>query len=107
MRALGKGTIAEIIRIGLVIAWVALWISAVALVVVAIAYGLHVGGVIDLSPLFGPNTHISIDDNVIATPAGPLSSLVFVPAFLIGAVVISGGLMIVWRLRKLFDSFCS
>jgi hypothetical protein len=26
---------------------------------------------------------------------------------LIGAVAITGGLMIVWRLRKLFDSFCS
>jgi Protein of unknown function (DUF2975) len=107
MRALGKGSIAEIIRIGLVIAWAVLWVSAVALVGVAIAYGLHASGVVNLSPLFGPNTHISIDDNVIVTPAGALSWLVVVPAFLVGAVVIGGGLMIVWRLRKLFDSFCS
>lgn len=107
MRALGKGSIAEIIRIGLVIAWVVLWVSAMALVAVAAAYALHAGGIVNLSPLFGPNTHISIDDNVIATPAGALSWLVIVPAFLVGAVVIGGGLMIVWRLRKLFDSFCS
>jgi len=99
MRTLGKGSIAEIIRIGLVIAWGILWVGAAALVVAAIAYGLHIGGIVNLSPLF--------DDNVIAAPAGALSWLVVVPAFLVGAVVIGGGLMIVWRLRKLFDSFCS
>jgi hypothetical protein len=32
---------------------------------------------------------------------------VLVPAFLIGGVAIGGSLMIVWRLRRLFDSFSS
>jgi hypothetical protein len=36
-----------------------------------------------------------------------LSWPVVLPVFLIFAVVVSGGLMIVWRLRRLFDSFCS
>jgi hypothetical protein len=107
MRALGKGSIAEIVRIGLVIAWAALWVCAVALVAAAIAYTLNAGGLIDLNPVFGPNTRIRIDDNVIVTPAAAPSWPVIVPAFLIGAVVIGGALMIVWRLRRLFDSFCS
>jgi len=32
---------------------------------------------------------------------------IFVPALLIGGVAVAGALMIVWRLRKLFDSFSS
>jgi hypothetical protein len=107
MRALGKGSIAEIIRIGLLIAWIALWLCAAALVVLALAYGLNALGLVDLSPVFGATTHIRIDDNVIVTPAAAPTWPVVVPAFLAGAVAISGGLMIVWRLRKLFDSFCS
>jgi hypothetical protein len=107
MRALGKGSIAEIIRIGLVIAWAVLWITAVMLVVVAGAYVLHVAGIMNFGSLFGPNTHLRIDDSVVVTPDVSPSWPVVLPAFLIGAVVITGAMMIVWRLRKLFDSFCS
>ena len=73
MRALGKGSIAEIIRVGLVLAWALLWVSAAALVAGAVAYTLHAAGIVNLSPVFGPNTHISVDDNVIVTPAATLS----------------------------------
>src|SRR5262245_16544068 len=107
MRALGKGSIAEIIRIGLVIAWVVLWIAAAALVVMAVAYALNTGGFVDFGRMFGPDSHISIDNNVVVSPIATTSWPVVVPAFLIGAVAIIGGMIIVWRLRKLFDSFCS
>jgi hypothetical protein len=107
MRALGKGSIAEIIRIGLLIAWIALWVGAATLVAAAVAYGLNAMGLVHLDPVFGANTRISIDDNVIVTPTASPSWPVMVPAFLIGAVAVSGGLMIVWRLRRLFDSLCS
>ena len=107
MRALGKGSIAEIIRIALVIAWAALWTGAIMLVAVAGAYALHVAGIMNFGSLFGPNTHLRIDDGVVVTPAATPSWPVVLPAFLIGAVVITGAMMNEWRLRKLFDSFCS
>lgn len=107
MRALGKGSIAEIIRIGLVIAWVLLWVAAAALVAMAVAYALHISGAVNFGALFGPNSHIRIDDSLVVAPVSALSWPVVLPVFLIFAVVVSGGLMIVWRLRRLFDSFCS
>jgi hypothetical protein len=106
MRALGKGSIAEIIRVGLVISWAVLWVCAAALVAMGVAYALNATGIVNFSALFGPNSHIQIDDSVVVSASAP-SWPVVLPAFLIGAVVITGGLMIVWRLRKLFDSFCS
>ncbi len=107
MRTLGKGSIAEIIRVGLVITWAVLWFAALTLVAVAGAYALHLGGIVNFGSLFGPDTPIRIDDSVVATPAVTPSWPVVLPAFLIGAVVITGAMMIVWRLRRLFDSFCS
>jgi hypothetical protein len=106
MRALGKGSIAEIIRVGLVISWAALWVCAAALVAMATAYALNAAGIMNFSSLFGPNSHIRIDDSVVV-PASAPSWPVVLPAFLVGVVAITGGLIIVWRLRKLFDSFCS
>jgi hypothetical protein len=107
MRALGKGSIAEIIRVGLVISWVVLWVFAAALIAMAIAYALNAAGFVDFGSLFGPNSRIRIDDSVVVSPASGPSWPVVVPVFLIGAVAITGGMIIVWRLRKLFDSFCS
>src|SRR5512143_2497427 len=104
MRALGKGSIAEIIRVGLVIAWVALWVCAAALVAMAVAYALNAGGIVDFSSLFGPNSRIRVDDSIVVSSATGLSWTIVLPAFLVGAIVITGGLMIVWRLRRLFDS---
>jgi len=105
MRALGKGSIAEIIRVGLMIAWVGLWVAAIALIAMGAAYALHMAGVIDFGALFGPNSHIRIDNDVVVS--GAPSWPVVLPAFLVGAVAIAGGMIIVWRLRRLFDSFCS
>jgi hypothetical protein len=107
MRALGKGSIAEIIRVGLVISWVVLWVAAGALVVMGGAYALNAAGLVDFSSMFGPTSRLRVDDSIVVSGAGGPTWPVVLPAFLIGAVVITGGLMIVWRLRRLFDSFCS
>jgi len=113
MKALGKGSIASLVQIGLQIAWIALWALAVCLVFAAIAYGavlaLVANGVIDPALLEGGagelggsgDFHISYDE------AGGGTWPVVVPALLIGGVAIAGSLVIVWRLRKLFESFCS
>lgn len=109
MRALGKGSIAEIIRIGLVIAWALLWVAAAVLAIMAGAFALNLAGLVDLSSFFSPasGVHLNMRDSDITLPPGAPTWPVFLSAILIGAVAISGGLIIVWRLRKLFDSFCS
>lgn len=109
MRALGKGSIAEIMRVGLLLAWVILWVCAALLIAVTLAYALNTAGLVDLREFFSAESrfHLDTGDGVIAAPANGATWPVVVPVFLIGAVAITGGLMIVWRLRKLFDSFCS
>jgi hypothetical protein len=116
MKALGKGSIASIVRVGLQIAWIVLWVCAGALALAAVGYGvvlaLVANGAIDPALLEGGagnvdgggasgNFHITYDQ-----PGGGTWPVV-VPGLLIGAVAIAGSLVIVWRLRKLFDSFSS
>jgi hypothetical protein len=115
MKALGKGSIASIIQVGLMIAWWALWIAAAAVSVGAIAYGVILalisngmvdpslleggGGTVDLGGRGGGDFHVTYDQ-----PGGGTWPVV-VPTLLIAAVAVAGSLVIVWRLRKLFDSF--
>ena len=109
MRALGKGSIAEIIRVALVIAWILLWVGAATLTVMATAFALNTAGIVDLNGFFSPSAgvHLNMRDSAIELPPGAPTWPIFLAAILIGAVAIAGGLTIVWRLRKLFDSFCS
>ncbi len=109
MRALGKGSIAEIIRVGLVIAWAVLWVAAALLFAMTAAFALDSAGIVDLHGFFSPSggIHLNMRDSDIVLPPGAPAWPVFLAAIFIGAVAIAGGLMIVWRLRKLFDSFCS
>lgn len=116
MKALGKGSIASIVRVGLQIAWVVLWVLAGGLVLAAIAYAtilaLIAGGAIDPTLLQGGDGQIRVGQGTgdfsvtYDEPAGGTWPVV-VPALLIGGVAIAGSLVIVWRLRKLFDSFSS
>lgn len=117
MKALGKGSIASAIRIGLAFAWYILWVVAVGIVCGAIAYGgiliLVANGSIDpallqggsgdleLGPNGGGDFHVTYDQ-----PGGGTWPVV-VPFILIMAVAVAGSLIIVWRLRRLFDSFSS
>jgi hypothetical protein len=117
MKALGKGSIASIVRIGLQIAWIVLWILAALLVVGAIAYAgllvLIANGAIDPSVLQGGDGHVRIGEagsgtfNVEYDRSGGGTWPVVVPSLLIGGVAVAGSLIIVWRLRRLFDSFTS
>jgi hypothetical protein len=107
MKALGKGSVASLVRTGLVDAWWALWFAAAAVPVVALVMAFNpsflAGGHGHL--VFGGadrgSLTVSVDD--LAGWTWPLVA----PAILIGLVAIAGSLMIVWRLRKLFDSFSS
>ncbi|MBL8547261.1 MAG: DUF2975 domain-containing protein [Hyphomonadaceae bacterium] len=117
MKALGKGSIASIVRVGLTIAWYVLWVAAVCVLVGAISYGVVLtliangsidpallqggAGNADLGEQGGGNFHVTYDQ-----PGGGTWPVV-VPALLIAGVVVAGSLIIVWRLRKLFDSFSS
>lgn len=116
MKALGKGSIASIVRVGLVIAWYALWIAAVGVAVGAISYGviltLIANGSIDASILEGGAGNANLgggggDFHVTYDQPGGGTWPVVVPALMIAAVAVAGSLVIVWRLRKLFDSFSS
>ena len=116
MKALGKGSIASIVRIGLQISWIVLWVLGGCLIVGAVAYAvtlaLIANGAIDPAILQGGagqmdvaggsgTFHVTYDE-----PGGGTWPVV-VPAFLIGGVAIGGSLIIVWRLKRLFDSFSS
>ncbi len=111
MKALGRDSVASIVRIGLNLVWGLLWFLAVCLGLAAIGYGafllLTASGVIGSDILTGDN-HLRINgENVSFGDVAGYTWPVLVPAFLIGAVAIGGALMIVWRLRRLFESFSS
>lgn len=111
MKALGKGSVASLVRTCLAIAWWFLWFAAACLLLGAIGYAVVMltnpgllanhHGHITFGGDGGASLSVNFDD-----PQGWTWPLV-VPALLIGAVAIAGSLMIVWRLRKLFDSFSS
>jgi hypothetical protein len=93
------------------VAWVILWILAAALLVGAIAYFvvLAMVGAGALDPaILAPNenTRVQIPGLTLDNPAGAIWPVV-VPALLIGGVAIGGGLVIVGRLKRLFDNFTS
>jgi hypothetical protein len=117
MKALGQGSVASIVRVGLTIATIILWISLVFLVIGALVYAglmaaIH-AGYVDASILTGGDGTIRVGEeggssfSVTYDEPGGATWPVAVPTFLIGGVVIGGGLVIVHRLSKLFDSFTS
>jgi hypothetical protein len=115
MKALGKGSIASWVQVALVVAWYALWVAAVFLVLAAVGYCavllLIQNGVVDPSFLTGGDGEVRLGDegggSFTLTYDDPHGATwpVMLPFFLIGAVAIGGSLIIVWRLRKLFESF--
>lgn len=109
MRALGKGSIASLVRVGLMIAWAALWVGAAAWVLMAGAYALHLGGLLPFNDLFGAGSEIRLGagEGWLVLPAGAPTWPLFVSVLLVTGVVVGGGFIIVWRLRRLFDNFTS
>lgn len=97
-------------------AWYALWFAAFCLGLGAISYAavlaLIANGAIDPSLLQGGDGAVELgggggDFHVTYDQPGGGTWPVVVPFILISAVAVGGSLIIVWRLRKLFDSFSS
>ncbi len=117
MKALGKGSIASIVHIGLLIAWIALWIAFIAWALAALAYFLFLlltaTGVIDPASMPSVDTSGNFQVRIDGIDPGALRDLkwtdwhIFGPSLLTGGVTIGGALLIVGRLRRLFDSFTS
>jgi hypothetical protein len=102
VKALGKGSVASIVKVALTLVWWALWTALGGIALVVAAYGV-------LHALIAAN---ALDRSVfVANP--DLAELVNmrwelgVSALVIGAVFVIGALVIVGRLRRLFDSFTS
>jgi Protein of unknown function (DUF2975) len=110
MKALGKGSIASVIKVGLAIANVILWVTLgavalAALVLGAAALGLQIGA----RPI-AIDADIAVSaDGVRLSGRGPgMLSWPLVGALVLAAgVVIGGALIIVDRLRRLFVNFTS
>jgi hypothetical protein len=114
MKALGKGSIASIIEVGLTIAWIILWVAfglwALAMLGYGVFMALVTGGMID--PASIPNeSNLRIE--VPGVDGNAFENLrwthwqIFIIGFLTAGVVIGGSLVIISRLRRLFDSFRS
>ncbi len=116
MKALGKGSVASIVQIGLAIAWVVLWVALGGVILGAAGYGLVQLGIaqgwVDPTILTGGEGQVTIgggngDYDLTYDNPGGATWPVVVPALVIGAVFIVGALIIVGRLRRLFESFTS
>ncbi|MBL8549839.1 MAG: DUF2975 domain-containing protein [Hyphomonadaceae bacterium] len=115
-KALGRGSVASLIQVGLHLAWIALWLAAGGLALIFLAWiGVHLAianGL--LSPdfvtagdrkleyfwTFGSARIVFDNPNDFAWPYA-------IPAILAAAVVIAGLLVVVARLKKLFGNFAS
>lgn len=119
MKALGKGSIASIVQVGLSVAWVVLWVVLAIWAAAALAYlvfmALVATGAIDPASLPAANSadNESVQIQIAGIDSAALRNLawtdwhIFAPALLAGSVTIVGSLVIVGRLRRLFDSFTS
>lgn len=98
MKALGKGSIASIIKVGLHVAGIILWIGLVFVILAAIAYGVVLGVI--ASGFF----EIDLPGD---SPWEHLMWQMAIPALIAGALWMGGAILIVRRLRRLFESFSS
>lgn len=107
MKALGKGSIASIVKVALDLARIVLWVAAAVLIAVLGAYalvgGLVAAGVLQPSALADFEGNLRIGDEAAGAQGWPA----IVPALAAGAIVVFGALIIVGRLRRLFEGFSS
>ncbi|MDX2235747.1 MAG: DUF2975 domain-containing protein [Hyphomonadaceae bacterium] len=112
MKALGRGSIASWLEIALNVVWAILWVGLVGVVLGAIAFavvmGLIAGGVLSVDILEGGRGHVSSGAAEITfSTDGGLPWQIVAPALAAAAAAVSGGLIIVDRLKRLFASFRS
>ena len=111
MRALGKRSIASAVKAVLDVARWGLWLSALALALGAVAYagllGLTAAGSVNPALLQDLQAHIRLPSSVEYSGPPETSWPVILWAFAAGGVAIGGGIVIVGRLRRLFEGFSS
>jgi hypothetical protein len=110
MKALGKGSIASIVQVGLQISWIVLWVAAgllglFLLTYIAVVLLIQNGA---LSPdLLEPGTQQYGPFTVVIDTEERLVVPLMAPGLLAAAVAVAGALIIVQRLRRLFKNFTS
>ena len=97
MKALGKGSVASIIKVGLFVAMVLLGLGLVIICAAALAYCVALGLVVA-----GVDIGFPGED-----PGHRLMWILLGPALVLGMLWMGGTLLIVRRLRRLFESFTS
>lgn len=112
MKVLGRGSVAAWLEIALNILGVCLWIALAGVVLGAVIYavmmGLIASGVLPHELMSGGHGRITTGGNDVTfdTDSGMAWQIV-APALMVAAVGVSGGLIIVNRLKRLFASFRS
>jgi hypothetical protein len=111
MRALGQGSVASVVKVGLDIAWVVLWIGAAGFCVAVIAYGvtsaLAGAGVLADGAFEQVKVEVRSGQVVLIKDGRVLDWRVLTPLMLVIGVVLAGSLAVVWRLKRLFRNFTS
>ena len=112
MKALGRGSIASYLEIALNVIGVLLWVALGGVILGALAYAVALAlaamGVLPETIFEGGQGRISQPGAEVKFDiSGGLAWQLVVPALLVSAVAISGGIVIVRRLKKLFESFRS
>lgn len=117
MKALGKGSIASIVEVGLTIAWIILWVVLGLWAAVTVGYlgfmALIGAGAVDPASVAAAGSNGTFRIQISGIESAAFEALQWtdwhfiVPALLVGGVTIGGSLIIVSRLRRLFDSFRS
>lgn len=112
MRALGKGSLASIIKVVLDIAWVVLWVAAGCLALGVVCYLGFVAAIQFgwLSPEILDSSRSTVQVGPVTVETRSEDRLVFhvvAPALLSAAVAVGGALVILWRLKHLFKNFTS
>jgi hypothetical protein len=114
MKALGKGSLASIIKVILTIIWIVLWVALICVGVGTLVYIVFltlVGtGVVDGPLPLGEDAHLSIGGNPIDLTYNNLGGATWplvLPGMTTALVAVGGARIVVDRLRRLFDTFTS
>jgi len=103
MKALGRGSLASYVKIALDVAAVAFWIAAVAVALAAIGYaGLMIaihGGMLTIN-ILAVDSGRGLIRNLTTT-----HWQVAAPGLLAAGLIVGGGLIVIRRLKALFQSF--
>lgn len=104
MKALGRGSIAAVLKVILDIAWVVLWVVGGLVALGLLAYLALLGGrALGVFTLSGEWLHVQF----ASSGEGSMPELLAASGFLGALVFIAGAMVIVDRLKRLFASFVS